>query len=73
MTKTLSISSLAMIAAVGLCACGRATDQATGQPATAGKAQAEAPAIVQPGAPGQASTVVSRSPRFTTTTTRTTT
>ena len=64
MTKTLSISSLALIAAVGLCACGRATDQAAGQPATAGKAQAEAPAIVQPGAPGQASTVVSSVPAF---------
>ena len=64
MTKTLSISSLAMMAAVGLCACGRANDQATGQAATAGKAQAEAPAIVQPGAPGQASTVVAKVPAF---------
>lgn len=64
MTKTLSSSSLALIAAVGLCACGRATDQAAGQQATAGKAQAEAPAIVQPGAPGQASTVVSSVPTF---------
>jgi uncharacterized protein (DUF305 family) len=62
MTKTLSISSLAMMAA--LCACGRASDQATGQAATAGKAQAESPAIVQPGAPGQASTVVSKVPAF---------
>jgi uncharacterized protein (DUF305 family) len=62
MTKTLSISSLAMMAA--LCACGRANDQATGQAATAGKAQAEPPAIVQPGAPGQASTVVSKVPGF---------
>ncbi|HYN09606.1 MAG TPA: DUF305 domain-containing protein [Vicinamibacterales bacterium] len=63
-TKTLSISSLALIAAVGVCACDRATGQTTGQPATAGKAQAEAPAIVQPGAPGQASTVVSKVPAF---------
>jgi uncharacterized protein (DUF305 family) len=64
MTKTLSISSLALIAAVGVCACDRAPDQTTGQPATAGRAQAEAPAIVQPGAPGQASTVVSKVPAF---------
>ena len=64
MTKTLSISSLALITAVGVSACGRATDQTTGQPATAGNAQAAAPAIVQPGAPGQASTVVSSVPRF---------
>jgi uncharacterized protein (DUF305 family) len=62
-TKTLSISSLALIAAVGVCACDRATGNTTGQPATAGKAQA-APAIVQPGAPGQASTVVSQVPAF---------
>ena len=64
MTKTLSISSLALIAAVGVCACDRPADQTTGQPATAGKAQAEAPAIVQPGAPGQASTVVAKVPAF---------
>jgi len=62
--KTLSISSLAMITAVGVCACGRANDQVAGQAATAGKAQAEAPAIVQPGAPGQTSTVVSKVPAF---------
>jgi uncharacterized protein (DUF305 family) len=64
MTKTLAISSLALIAAVGACACGRATDQTAGQPAAAGKARAEAPAIVQPGAPGQASTVVPNVPAF---------
>ena len=64
MTKTLSISTLALMAAVGLSACQRATDQAAGQPAPAAKAQAEAPAIVQPGAPGQASTVVSSVPAF---------
>ena len=62
--KTLSISSLAMITAVGVCACGRADDQAAGQAASAGKAQAEAPAIVQPGAPGQTSTVVAKVPAF---------
>ena len=62
--KTLSISSLALTAAVGLCGCGGAIDQAADQPASAGKAQAEAPAIVQPGAPGQASTVVSKVPKF---------
>jgi uncharacterized protein (DUF305 family) len=63
-TKTLSISSLALVAAVGLIGCHRAPDQGTGQPATAGNAQAPAPAIVQPGAPGQASTVVSSVPTF---------
>jgi len=62
MTKTFSISSLALMAAVGLCGCGGDTDQAAGQPATA--AEAQAPAIVQPGAPGQASTVVSSVPKF---------
>ena len=62
MTKALSISGLAVLAAVGLSACGRPADQAGNQPATAGTAQA--PAIVQPGAPGQASTVVSSVPAF---------
>src|SRR5688572_9824022 len=56
------VSILALIAAVGLGACGRGPDPAVGQPATAG--QAQAPAIVQPGAPGQASTVVSSVPKF---------
>jgi uncharacterized protein (DUF305 family) len=64
MMKTLSMWSLALMAAVGIGACQRAPDQAAGQPATAGKARAEAPAIVQPGAPGQASTVVSSVPKF---------
>ena len=64
MTKTLSISSLALIAAVGLGACHRAADQAAGQPAPAASSQAQAPAIVQPGAPGQASTVVASVPAF---------
>ena len=62
--KTLSISSLALIAAVGLGACNRAasSDPAAGQPAAS--APAQAPAIVQPGAPGQASTVVASVPKF---------
>ena len=64
MTKTLSISSLALMAAVGLCGCGGATDQPAGQPAAGKDAPAQAPAIVQPGAPGQASTVVSSVPKF---------
>jgi uncharacterized protein (DUF305 family) len=59
-TKTLSIASLALTAAVGLCACHRGSDQAAGQPVSSG--QAQAPAIVQPGAPGQGSTVVSSVP-----------
>jgi uncharacterized protein (DUF305 family) len=63
-TKTLSILGLVLIAAVGACACDRATDKTTGQPPTAGSAQAQAPAIVQPGAPGQASTVVPSVPAF---------
>ena len=50
------------MAAVGLGACGPAPDPAAGQTASAG--QAQAPAIVQPGAPGQASTVVSSVPKF---------
>ena len=65
-TKTLSISSLALIAAVGLGGCNRATNQSASQPAATGQTQpqAPAPAIVQPGAPGQASTVVSSVPTF---------
>ena len=64
MTKTQLISGLALMTSVGLGGCNRAADQGAGQPATAGRAQAEAPAIVQPGAPGQASTVVSSVPAF---------
>ena len=60
--KTLSISSLGLMAVVLLGGCNRATDQAADQPAAAGNAQA--PAIVQPGAPGQASSVVSSVPTF---------
>jgi uncharacterized protein (DUF305 family) len=61
---TLSIFSLALMAALGLGACGRALDPAASQPADAGTPQAQAPAIVQPGAPGKASTVVSSVPTF---------
>ena len=64
MTKTLSISSIALISVAGLSACKRASDKGAGQPAAAANSQAQAPAIVQPGAPGQASTVVSSVPAF---------
>lgn len=63
-TRTASISGLALIAAVGLVGCHRAPDPAAGQPATSGAAQTGAPAIVQPGAPGKDSTVVSSVPKF---------
>lgn len=62
MTKTLWISSLALVATGGLGGCQRADDQAAVQPAST--TQAQSPAIVQPGAPGQASTVVSSVPTF---------
>jgi len=62
MTKRLPIASLALTVAVGLCACNR-PDQAPAQPAPA-SGQPQAPAIVQPGAPGQSSTVVSSVPAF---------
>ena len=64
MTQTLSMSTLALVAAVALGACNRAADEAAGQPVSATPAQSQAPAIVQPGAPGQASTVVSSVPQF---------
>ena len=66
MTNKLPIASLALTVVLGLSACQRAADQAAGQPASAadGPAQAQAPAIVQPGAPGQASSVVSSVPVF---------
>ena len=51
MKKTLSILG---VLAAGLSACGRPTEPAAGN--------AQAPAIVQPGAPGQASSVVSNVP-----------
>ena len=57
-----TISSFVLIAAVGLGACQRAADPAAGQPAAS--TQPQAPAIVQPGAPGQASSVVSSVPKF---------
>ena len=61
-TRILSISTLALAAAVGLSACSHAAAPADEQAATAAKPQAEAPTIVQPGAPGQASSVVSSVP-----------
>ena len=62
MTKRLTIATLALTAAVGLCACRRGSDQAGGPQASATNAPAQAPAIVQPGAPGQSSTVVASVP-----------
>jgi uncharacterized protein (DUF305 family) len=64
MTNRLSIATLAMTASLGMSACQRGADPAAGQPASTASAQAQAPAIVQPGAPGQASTVVSSVPAF---------
>ena len=55
----MSISSLVLIAAAGLYGCQGAANQAASQPA----ATSQAPAIVQPGAPGQASTVVASVPK----------
>jgi len=55
MIRPLSISTLALMAAVGLSGCNRAAQQTT-------EAKPEAPAIIQPGAPGQASSVVSSVP-----------
>jgi len=57
MTKTVSIPGLVLMSVMGLGACQSAPDQ----PADGG---AQAPAIVQPGAPGQASAVVSNVPDF---------
>ncbi len=56
-----SILSLVVMAALGHGACG-AADPAAGQ--TAAGRTVQAPAIVQPGAPGQASTVISNVPTF---------
>jgi uncharacterized protein (DUF305 family) len=64
MTKTLSFSGLGLLAAVGVCACGGATDHTAGQSAGAGGSPAGPPAIVQPGAPGQDSAVVAKVPAF---------
>ncbi|MEZ5318888.1 MAG: DUF305 domain-containing protein [Vicinamibacterales bacterium] len=60
MTKTLSISGLALLAVVGAAACQAAPDQGD----AAASDTAQAPAIVQPGAPGEASAVVSDVPAF---------
>jgi uncharacterized protein (DUF305 family) len=57
----LHIASLALTVAIGLGACSRESDQAAGQSPTS---TPQGPAIVQPGAPGQASTVVSSVPAF---------
>lgn len=62
MTNRLLISSLAIAAAAALAACNSANGTATDQPAATPKAQA--PAVVQPGAPGQASAVVANVPAF---------
>ena len=61
-THRLLISTLALAAAVAVCACGGAGGDATSRQASAPAAQA--PAIVQPGAPGQDSKVVSSVPAF---------
>lgn len=58
MTKILSISSFALVAAVGLSGCNGATDQVP----PAATPTTQAPAIVQPGAPGQASTTIGSVP-----------
>ncbi len=60
MTKTFPIVTLALSAVVGLAACQREADPPASEPT----AQAQAPAIVQPGAPGQDSTVVAKVPIF---------
>ncbi len=64
MTKRLPISMLALAAAAALSGCQSGQSNSTAQPASAPQAQAQAPAIVQPGAPGQASTVVPTVPAF---------
>lgn len=64
MMKKPPVSSLTAAAAVALCMCGHAAGPATGQGGAVDQLRAQAPAIVQPGAPGQASTVVSKVPAF---------
>jgi uncharacterized protein (DUF305 family) len=66
MKKRLPLATLALTAVFGLSACQGATPQTADQPvpASAANAQAQAPAIVQPGAPGQGSAVVSSVPAF---------
>ena len=64
-TTRLPIWSLLLTAAVGLSACQRAaSDQTAAPPASGTTSQPQAPAIVQPGAPGQTSSVVSNVPTF---------
>jgi uncharacterized protein (DUF305 family) len=62
MTKRLAVLPVALTAVV-LCACSRA-EQKAGQSTSSSTAAPQAPAIVQPGAPGQASAVVSSVPAF---------
>jgi uncharacterized protein (DUF305 family) len=63
MRKSLSVACLTLSVAAGVFGCGGAKDQsAAGRPAEA--AAPAPPAIVQPGAPGQASAVVSKVPAF---------
>jgi uncharacterized protein (DUF305 family) len=64
MTKRLLISGLTLAATAGLCGCNRPSAQSAAQPPASTTAPASAPAIVQPGAPGQASTTVSSVPAF---------
>jgi uncharacterized protein (DUF305 family) len=64
MTNRLSISSLALASAVALFGCGGGQTTTSDKAASASQPQAQAPAIVQPGAPGQASTVVASVPAF---------
>jgi uncharacterized protein (DUF305 family) len=63
MTNRPLISILALAAATALSGCQSSQTNTTAQPA-ATTPQAQAPAIVQPGAPGQASSVVSSVPAF---------
>ena len=64
MPKIVSTSTLTLMTALGLLACDRAPDPAASRGAPVGQAQAQAPAIVQPGAPGQDSKVVANVPAF---------
>jgi len=62
MTNRLPISMLALAAAAALSSCQGSQSNTTAPPAST--PQTQAPAIVQPGAPGQASNVVSSVPKF---------
>jgi uncharacterized protein (DUF305 family) len=59
MPQKLLLSSVVLIAAAGLCACNRAS-QAASETTT----PPQGPAIIQPGAPGQASTAISSVPTY---------